>query len=1284
MGWIPLGPTVVIDVRDGTYARMARANESGAQGAVLGIAVHPADEHNAVVVVRRVGGSTAFRTVDDGHSWRAIADDLTRAAPQLDLACAAVHPLLPDVVYLGARAGRRVFRSIDGGATWPLAIDPGAEVTQLVVDRASGADPTMATIYAATRAGVATSTTGGATWTMAAIGEVTSLAVYMPTSTTRRFFAGVYGKGLFYADAPGGPWTNLFGSAPGLPPVPAAGANLVVLVDYCARQPDRVYAMVAPLYADHRSPHDVRLFVSTGAPPTGAWQERGAGVQPPLDYTLEGVSFLVAPEPNGADTSDVLLCSAGIFLQRSIDGGRTWQLPDYQRLHHTDVRSLAHAPPKTAYHPDTLPAASPSPRARVFVGSDGGLATSRGYTNPAFAYTTPGTDTTYGSGATHPTSTDLVESLNHGLASIAAFQLAATSDPLAGAPTSMIAYATALDTGIARRIGSTAWTSVGGGDGGVAFTAPTGDGLRVWVNLSANIIWPVWNLHTYVDRDPGASTYIAHVTTPNAPSCGATSNAVPASPGDLYAGIIAMDQVATLASPVTPGTDVEVVPDVMTSDFVVGARVCLGDAGPGFVYQPISSVAADRFHVTIFGSATIPAGTAIRVGRSYAARITGASAARISQVFIPSARRFYRLARSGDALCAASADQRLWTCAGASAATSATTWTEVSARPAGLAATLDGPESLTGAGEYVSGVETQGASPLIASLTADAAGTFYVVLSQPVAATPLYRVEAGAWVAEPCTEPAGGAIASGVSIGKAVAHPTVAGRIYVARNARVFQLDRGTPWTWTDLTGELPGQEIHDLWIGNVANAGSAPRFVLRATTAVRGVWELELDVAATSGARFYFRDHAFDPGWLGASADGVRSPLDASQRAWHWQSADIKVDTPLRDTGGTLYYQNDPEAPSPTADDVAWFKDRSQIAAAATTARVWVRVNNRSTTPSGTVNVWAIACRWSGMLPSLPAMFWTRFQSTGAIDSALPSGGDWTSLGVVPVSGVHAEAPGVARFDLPTGAEGDHRCVVAFVHGPGALLDTAGLSLSVDDVVPRNRQITQRNVMVGPPLPAGPTPSPMQPGGDTGIGGRFGRELRAYIELNNPHVETAASTVSIDLAALPPQTIVETRLSKGAAPRAIEGAHPFAIRDGAWRWLALGVADVIDRVRTYLGVAAKPPGKRLPLAVRPLVARGGKSVELRELAIAGRGKAAAELRIRLDGTLEPGEYHIDLVQRAAAGDKRALIGGATIIIPVFAKKLAARPSPRDGDEWELERASAGDERPDRDEGRTT
>ena len=1255
MSWTPLGPTTVIERKNTVPTRMTRANETGAQTAVLDIAVHPNDNTNIVVVVRRVGGTTAFHTTDDGHSWNPIADTLTQLNPQLDISCAALHPSIPNVIYLGSRGERKIFASTDGGQTWPVQNTLGIwEVTRLIVDRASDpTDPTKATLYAATSQGIAWSTNGGSAWSYAGVlGEITSLAVYMPLSGARRFYAGVYGAGLFYYEGTFGPglfpaanpsWQNLFGTA-GLPGAASFGPDFVVLADYCARQPDRVYAMIAPLSASHMFPQAAQLFVSTAAPPTGTWEQRGAGAQPPLDEELEGIAFLVAPESNGADTQDVLLCSAGILPSRSTDGGRTWQAADYGQILHTDTRSLAHHPPKPAYYTDSLPLSATAPRARIYVGCDGGLGASLGYSDPSFGFDVSPSDLTFNADATYTTSENLIESLNHGLASIAAHQYASNPDPLSGGPMSLVGYATTLDTGCARRVGAPAWANVSGGDAGLVYAAPTNDGVALWMNASFNIIWPAWNLQSWVDQDPatGIPTY-SHVTTAASPSCAATSNMVSAPAGGFYSGIIAFEEVTTLASAVTGGGQVVVTPVAMTPDLIVGARVCLGDPSIQYGWQPISSVTATTFTVLIYPAGPFPAGTAVRVIRCWIGNVNGSLASQISQPFIPQSRRPYRLARSGDALLAAGADQRLWTVASASTAGPTTVWTEVSGAPAGLGAALD-PNDFEG-GEFESGLVIQNGPPVIGGLAADSTGTFYVMLSVPVGTppTPLFSVQGGTWVPETCTLPLTAPIPTGVAVGKLIADPVVAQRLYVARNARVFQLDKGSSgWLWSDLTGDLPGQEIHDLWLGNVAPIGLPVRMMLRATTAVRGVWERELNGPPISNPQLYFRDHAFDVGWLGSSADGVDSPLSSNRKGWHWQSPDILVDTPLRDSTGALYYQNDPEAPTPTAADFAWFEDRSESASAGVTARVWVRVHNRNPAPSSAVDVWVITAPFSGGLPLLPTGFWSNFHADGTIDSTLPAASAWASLGVQSVSEVRAEAPGIAGFQMPTGSAGDHRCIVAFIHGPGALLDTTGLDLVVDHVVPSKPQIAQRNVFVTAPLPASPgTPAP--PGSSEPIAAIV--ESGISIDFHNPLHEVADMSVHFDLRALPASAHLDFSLSRNAKPQSVIGAKPLSGRRSTLR--------------------ATPSPGRLPLQDAVHTATGGGIVQVRGLALEPQEKVASQFVLRFDGKREPGDvYQMDVLQMV----RGKVLGGATIIVPVAGAK-----SVKNGlnVNWDVERESA-------------
>ena len=92
-----------------------------------------------------------------------------------------------------------------------------------------------------------------------------------------------------------------------------------------------------------------------------------------------------------------------------------------------------------------------------------------------------------------------------------------------------------------------------------------------------------------------------------------------------------MEQVTTLQLPAASGTDVVVTPVTMTPDLIVGARVCLGAPQYGFVYQPITSVTATTFTVTILNPGPFQAGTAVCVSRSWVGLVTGTGALPIAK-----------------------------------------------------------------------------------------------------------------------------------------------------------------------------------------------------------------------------------------------------------------------------------------------------------------------------------------------------------------------------------------------------------------------------------------------------------------------------------------------------------------------------------------------------------------------------------------------------------------------------------------------------------------------------
>ena len=1278
MTWYSRGPDMVVNPKHENYRRISRRNEVGSQCTVVSIAVGPASESVITVVTRRVGGSAAFRTVDDGASWTCITDALARAIQGLSITCVVNHPTDASVLWLGTQTG--VFVSTDGGGTWPTHGVVGAPVRSLVVDAAPGTAWANVVLYAATDIGIGLSTDGGQNWTHTSLGgTVDSLAVYRPpgTAADRRFYAGVRGRGLLYSAQANSGWTPLFGLESGLPSVVAdPRSEFAVFVDFSPDHPERVYALVSEIQINGGGVSPVSLYAVISETGSGAtlrrtWTDRALAGPGPLlfEWTLEGTQLVVFPRGATAG-SDVLLCTGGVLPWRSRDGGATAEvLGGDASMSHTDWRALAYFPPGSAYYPGA--GGIPAPFPRVYCGNDGGVARSTRLADPAYDVRANFPAVHNNEAGTVDSMNGVPESLDHGLGAVAGFQYASSPDPLAGGPPSAIGYIATLDTGTSRHIGTRASRNVGDGDAGVTIAIPTLDGIRVTQNASTGIgwaLWPAWNLVSYLDRDgPASDGAIARVMTTAGQPTGATSNMVFDPPDAFHVGIVTREQVSLLAGNVPahmPGSTITITTqtatDIAPSDFVFfGSNPDTADSR--VVYDVLTP---NQF--TIRSSRAYAANTPVFVKRHSIARVAGTSASRVSTVLGGVPKRVYRMARTGDVGVAATMEQQVIVTTSLPAATPSTVWSVAIGRPAAL----DGVVlEEVGDGENVSGVQTKGAAPIIAALVREHSGAVYALLTDAVApagggaATALYRVDSGAWTAEACSPPLEAFITAGVVAGAVVAHPERDGVLYASRADRVFEItkDSSDVWQWTSIAENLPGQEVHDLWIGNVAAAGAPRRIVLRALTAARGLWERDIDGPPRGEHLVHFRDTVFDPGWLGASADHVANPLRAGENVHHWQSPDIKVDAPERDATGMLFYQNEPDAPTVKAADFAWLRDKSDGVPAGQALRVWVQVHNRSATPARELKVWAIACLYAAGLPALPRTaelrdFWTRFASDGSLDTTLEPVSPWIALvprtpmlmPYYPVTGVFAEAPGVASFEVPAGASGDRRCVVAFVHGSDARLDVSGLTTSVDDVVPRQPQVAQRNISVGAPLAASPgARQPSLPGelSVTGPGGAAAR-VRRYIEFNNPRAHATTTTVRIDSASLPAALSVSFRLSENARPVSIVGATK--------RELAASPFDVVLAVLEAFGAFVQAllriaPAKRwappkLRLADVWHDATPGVAPEVRDVPISAHGRIAAEISFRVTGALEPGsEHRVDVLQL----EKERIVGGATIIVPI-------------------------------------
>jgi hypothetical protein len=381
-----------------------------------------------------------------------------------------------------------------------------------------------------------------------------------------------------------------------------------------------------------------------------------------------------------------------------------------------------------------------------------------------------------------------------------------------------------------------------------------------------------------------------------------------------------------------------------------------------------------------------------------------ASANRISQDFGATSVSAVCVSAAGpDVGYCATSDNRVWTTPSVSAASAATVWTEVAtARPAFIQ---------------------------LGSLTIDAASNVYVLASWPVVVgvitTPLFSVGTGTWVAQTGTGiPAG-------PFGKMLADPVQAGVLYAASGARVYKITfSGGSSVWQDISDNLPGQPVYDMWVGNLGTSG-APKVVLRVAIPTRGVWEL--DVTGTinpTPITLYVRDNFLDQGLLPNSPDGIPSPYaptDPAQTAVHWMCADIKVDAQQAPGGGNPnFFQTDPEGGTIPISPVAFdsMEDNSENLPSTDAARVHVQVHNASLIQAQNVVVWAIYASAAGHVPSLGKSasngnafaFWSQFGITGGVATitpSLPSDSPWQSIGPpIVLSGIDAAHPKVASWN--------------------------------------------------------------------------------------------------------------------------------------------------------------------------------------------------------------------------------------------------------------------------------
>jgi hypothetical protein len=1214
MWWLPTGPDFVFAPRDQNFRRLSRRDENGRQGLVARIAIEPGSLGRTMYTIVRPsnGGVVLYRGDNAGtpiEQWASLVDGLQQGNPRVDPSWVAINPTTPSTIFMATYDDQSVYVSIDRGRTWGPRQYVGGRIKKLVIDPRTAGNPTGTVIYAATDAGVFRSADSGSSWINVLAGDVWSFCASMPPAGPDAYCAGVMRAGLLSTANPLAAWTNLNAAGIGLPAHNPGGGGAsenfnVVYADICPLNPSRLYLLTfRPNSPTDGTPVFGSLYTTSN--PAATWSTV-ATVSPPQPaygfYYFFGIydfAFAVSPNSPGDGATDILFFG-GLGFSRSTDAGRTWQTPP--DILHADHHAFV-------FYPEAPPAGTIP---KVYIGCDGGLALSNGYCNPAVNITTAPPDfdelTTY-------TDTPVVQNVDHAISSVALYSY--SSSPALSA----LQYTAAQDTGVSAGVMTGGRRGIADADATQVACAPGADGVKVWVDLGQYNSWPEYRVLMFTDKGNYAPGSVFVIYPPSGSPVEAHSRLVVAPDNTCVLGMVTLDAGTTLTSAI--GSGVQVVTPVSMTGISTGMTL---DVGGEFVI--VTATTATTFTAN-FGSAHA-AGTTVQSARATVGRLDqSGGAARISQNFGLNGVQVETVAvgPSGtDVGYCATSDNRVWQTSPLSTANAGTVWSEVATgRPVAVR---------------------------ISAIAIGAAGDVYVLAPYPVTAggtsTSLFAIGSGSWVAQPCV-----GVPSGYMLGPMVADPVRAGVLYAASGARVYKLTiaAGT-WTWTDISDNLPGQWIYDMWIANVGTPAT-PKIMLRVGIPTRGVWEVDVTSAPSDPPiTLYLRDNFLDQGIFPNSPDGIPSPYaptDPGQVAYHYMSADIKVDARQPATGGSpAFFQTDPEGGVVPISHVAFdaLADNSENLPQTDAARVHVQIHNRSLTPANNALVWAVYANASGHVPSLsasPSMgnafpFWSQFQLAGGVASIvpnLPADSPWTAVGPpIVLSGVDAAHPQVATWNwsvplLSTGDPG-HFCMVAFVHSAdNPLAETA---MDVDTITPRNRTIAQKNLHIGAPLSPGPA----------GAGPKDLKEIAEYIEFNNPLREEELFDFLFDLRGLPKELEVRVQFTK------------------------LATLEPLDR--SIHGMARKHKGGQPPRANkfperRRIIELPEFDTEIYEAHPAGRlqvngvrmppmGRAAAFLTIRNRGTLEPGSEYSFAVRQI---DPRGTQGGGTYVVRIAGERKRQR-----------------------------
>ena len=1308
MKWLPIGPDFVFTPRNVNYKRLSRRNELGRQGLASCIAIDQTDPYNIYDIERpSSGGESAFRTRSGGNLWESISDGLKQNDSLVDPIWIAVNPVMPNIIYMATYYDQGFYISDNRGESWGTKKPIPRRVRIFRVDPTTAGDLANSHIIAGTEDGVYYSEDSGDTWTKVVDGRCHWLVIHVPDTGTAHYYAGIFDAGLFYTTNPLDPWTNLNTLDIGLPEYIAAGTGIEnnftnLRFDICAKNPDRIYVWLAK--------RNQTEGIYTSDDPLVSWTQIAAVDPPNPGQGFYNFEFAVAPNSPGDGVNDILFIGS-VSLFRSIDSGISWSRAGSG--FHADQQAFAFFPaiPSGSVIPVCYVGCDGGiGRSSKFCDPVFDFAAEPGYHNEEYQYLDTGAfeNLNYAKQVSA-----LYQYTTH--SDMNALNYIGCQDTGINAGTKTLGWRGIRDAdGGAVAIapgddGVKLWASMGAYGGFPSFRillstdkgeySPAAAFVRLdssagpLVNATSNFeITPANEclVGAYVrDKETQITAAIAGGVNKTFLTANVVSSPDPqaVTPDDMTG--IAVDSLLTidkednnrvetvLVTAFTVDTftavfnkdhnvnasiahNLEITPLDMTG--IVTGRVLTIDQGVDDAEETVivTQTTASTFFAVFAKDHDVDA--KLLHNRSFASRMDQSGIChQISQDFglensihYPKVKIIISHLMDGDLIVCVKSDNTVWRTDTGTTADETTVWNEIlTDKPAigHINAVAITPDSHIYVLMYmaVNGQDDTGAT----------------------ISTPLFEISTGSWIAQRCNDSP--VTVYRKSFGKLVAHPLNSHILFASHHASVYSLihDSATgDWNFIDISDGLPATVIYDLWVGFHSLSKIEENVILRAATPTRGVWEKIFNqFGEDDSIKLYVRDHFLDQGLLSRSEDGLTNPYAPPARLYHYKCADIKLDSREPGQEGVAdFFQTDPEDSLPISH-VSFDKliDNSRNLPGSNQTLVHIQVRNRSTQVANNVYIWAIYCNASGGVPSLSRSessdhsfdFWSQFRVTGEIIPALPLDSPWTSVGApVVLNNIDGFRPQVASWlwTTPTLMTGDpgHYCMVVFIHSAVSPINEE--SYNVDYMTPRNRQIGQKNLHVGEPLPAD--------GSAGGGGGSPAPAMNEYIEFHNPNMSVRNTSLKFEFSNIPPEldislqfTTLDTALPLAESMTGIRLSRPATVDEKIENkepniimrilcWIVNFICTIINFILQLFGLHIDcycRGNRRLPEfedAVHEV--QSGEDVQVNDIRTVGNGFDAAYIRIKNKGLLPPGmRYSFDVLQLKDG----VVVGGSEYIV---------------------------------------